>query len=302
MNSGPRLYRRGIAMLIASAFFLSTAGIALRLVEQADGWQILFYRAVSMSLTIFLFLIYQKGTAVLDEFRGLGWNDALLALFLGTGFVAYVFALLFNTIANALFIFSSAPFVAALLGWVVLGERVALRTWVCIAGAMAGLAIMVASGLAAGRYLGNLVALWIPVSYAAGIILVRRSERQDMLSALCLAGLVAAALSAIFVRDFSLPTLDLGISLYLGVFQVGAGFGLMVLGARYTPAAQVGLLALVEPILAPVWVWLGVGEVPAIATILGGSIILLCITTDGILNIVRPGPPVEAGGRSGNSG
>jgi len=272
------------------------------LVEQADGWQILFYRAVSMSLTIFLFLIYQKGTAVLDEFRGLGWNDALLALFLGTGFVAYVFALLFNTIANALFIFSSAPFVAALLGWVVLGERVALRTWVCIAGAMAGLAIMVASGLAAGRYLGNLVALWIPVSYAAGIILVRRSERQDMLSALCLAGLVAAALSAIFVRDFSLPTLDLGISLYLGVFQVGAGFGLMVLGARYIPAAQVGLLALVEPILAPVWVWLGVGEVPAIATILGGSIILLCITTDGILNIVRPGPPVEAGGRSGNSG
>jgi drug/metabolite transporter (DMT)-like permease len=289
-------------MLIASAFFLSTAGIALRLVEQADGWQILFYRAVSMSLTIFLFLIYQKGTAVLDEFRGLGWNDALLALFLGTGFVAYVFALLFNTIANALFIFSSAPFVAALLGWVVLGERVALRTWVCIAGAMAGLAIMVASGLAAGRYLGNLVALWIPVSYAAGIILVRRSERQDMLSALCLAGLVAAALSAIFVRDFSLPTLDLGISLYLGVFQVGAGFGLMVLGARYIPAAQVGLLALVEPILAPVWVWLGVGEVPAIATILGGSIILLCITTDGILNIVRPGPPVDAGGRSGNSG
>ena len=289
-------------MLIASAFFLSTAGIALRLVEQADGWQILFYRAVSMSLTIFLFLNYQKGTAVLDEFRGLGWNDALLALFLGTGFVAYVFALLFNTIANALFIFSSAPFVAALLGWVVLGERVALRTWVCIAGAMVGLAIMVASGLAAGRYLGNLVALWIPVSYAAGIILVRRSERQDMLSALCLAGLVAAALSAIFVRDFSLPTLDLGISLYLGVFQVGAGFGLMVLGARYIPAAQVGLLALVEPILAPVWVWLGVGEVPAIATILGGSIILLCITTDGILNIVRPGPPVDAGGRSGNSG
>ena len=302
MKSSPRLYRRGIAMLIASAFFLSTAGIALRLVEQADGWQILFYRALSMSLTIFLFLAYQRGTAVLDEFRGLGWNDALLALFLGTGFVAYVFALLFNTIANALFIFSSAPFVAALLGWVVLGERVALRTWVCIAGAMVGLAIMVASGLAAGRYLGNLIALWIPVSYAAAIILVRRSDRQDMLSALCLAGLVAAALSAIFVRDFSLSSLDLGISLYLGVFQVGAGFGLMVLGTRYIPAAQVGLLALVEPILAPVWVWLGVGEVPALATILGGSIIFLAITTDGILNIVKPNPPADAGGSSGTGG
>ncbi len=195
MTSNSRLYRKGIIMLVASGFFLSTAGIALRIVEQADGWQILFYRALSLSLTIFLFLTYQKGSAVLDDFRGLGWNDALLAIFLGTGFVAYVFALLYNTIANALFIFSSAPFVAALLGWIVLGERVALRTWGCIAGAMAGLAIMVASGLAAGRYLGNLIALWIPISYAATIVLVRRSERQNMLSGLCLAGLVAAAWS-----------------------------------------------------------------------------------------------------------
>ncbi|MBP09170.1 MAG: DMT family transporter [Arenicellales bacterium] len=302
MTSSSRLYRKGIIMLVASGFFLSTAGIALRIVEQADGWQILFYRALSMSLTIFLFLIYQKGSAVLDDFRGLGWNDALLAIFLGTGFVAYVFALLYNTIANALFIFSSAPFVAALLGWIVLGERVALRTWGCIAGAMAGLAIMVASGLAAGRYLGNLIALWIPISYAAAIVLVRRSERQNTLSALCLAGLVAAALSVIFVREFSLTTLDLGISLYLGVFQVGAGFGLMVLGTRYIPAAQVGLLALVEPVLAPIWAWLGVGEVPAFATILGGLIIFLAITTDGILNIVKPRPLVEAGSEPGKTG
>ena len=285
MNNDRLLYRRGILQLVASGFFLSTAGIALRLVEQADGWQILFYRSFALSVTILLILVFQKGSRFFDEFRGLGWNDCLLAVFLGTGFVAYVFALLYNTVANALFIFSCAPFVAGFLGWILLGERVATRTWFAIGVTMAGLVVMVGSELAVSHYLGTLLALWIPIAYAASIIAVRSSKRDNMLVALCLAGVVAGGLSAMFVTDFALTSRDLIISLYLGVFQVGAGFTLVVLGARYVPAAQVGLLALVEPVLAPIWVWMGVGEVPSLATIVGGTIIFLAITTDGILNI-----------------
>ena len=285
MNNDRLLYRRGILQLVASGFFLSTAGIALRLVEQADGWQILFYRSFALSVTILLILVFQKRSRFFDEFRGLGWNDCLLAVFLGTGFVAYVFALLYNTVANALFIFSCAPFVAGFLGWILLGERVATRTWFAIGISMAGLAVMVVSELAVSHYLGTLLALWIPIAYAASIIAVRRSKRDNMLVALCLAGLVAGCISAFFVTDYALTPRDLIISLYLGVFQVGVGFTLVVLGSRYVPAAQVGLLALVEPVLAPIWAWMGVGEVPSLATIVGGTIIFLAITTDGILNI-----------------
>jgi DME family drug/metabolite transporter len=285
MNNNRLLYRRGILQLVASGFFLSTSGIALRIIEQANGWQILFYRSISLSVTILLILVFQKRSRFFDEFRGLGWNDFLLAVFLGTGFVAYVFALLYNTVANALFIFSCAPFIAGFLGWILLGERVATRTWFAIGVAMVGLAVMVVSELTVSHYLGTLLALWIPISYAASIIAVRRSKRDNMLVALCLAGIVAGGLSAIFVTDFVLTSRDLIISLYLGVFQVGVGFTLVVLGSRYVPAAQVGLLALVEPILAPVWAWMGVGEVPGKATIVGGTIIFLAIFSDGILNI-----------------
>ena len=285
MNNDRLLYRRGILQLVASGFFLSTSGIALRIIEQAGGWQILFYRSLALSVTILLILVFQKGSRVFDEFRGLEWSDCLLAVFLGTGFVAYVFALLYNTVANALFIFSCAPFVAGFLGWILLGERVATRTWFAIGGAMAGLTVMVGSELAVSRYLGTLIALWIPISYAASIIVVRSSKRENMLAALCLAGLVSGGLSAIFVTDYALTLQDLIISLYLGVFQAGVGFTLVVLGTRYIPAAQVGLLAMVEPVLAPIWVWMGVGEVPGLATIVGGAIIFLAITIDGILNI-----------------
>ena len=198
MNNDRLLYRRGILQLVASGFFLSTSGIALRMIEQADGWQILFYRSLALSVTILLVLVFQKGSRFFYEFCELGWNDCLLAVFLGTGFVAYVFALLYNTVANALFIFSCAPFVAGFLGWILLGERVATRTWFAIGVAMAGLAVMVGSELAVSHYLGTLLALWIPIAYAASIIAVRSSKRDNMLVALCLA--------AVSYTHLTLPT------------------------------------------------------------------------------------------------
>ena len=89
MKNDHLLYRRGIFQLLASGFFLSTAGIALRIVEQANGWQILFYRSIALSITILLILVFQKGSGVFDEFRRLDWNDCILAVFLGTGSVSY---------------------------------------------------------------------------------------------------------------------------------------------------------------------------------------------------------------------
>ena len=204
MTTDRKLYHLGILLLIGSALFLSTSGIALRSIEQANGWQILFYRSIALSVTVFLFLTYQKRRAVLDEFRGLGWNDVVMAIFFGTGMVAYVFALLYITVANALFILSSTPFIAGILGWIVLRERVAARTWFAIAVSMIGLVIMVGSGMASGHILGNLIAMYIPIAYAAMIVAVRRSKRESMLSAVCLGGLVAAGLSAVFVTDYAL--------------------------------------------------------------------------------------------------
>ena len=288
---------RGILMILGSAFCLSTSGIGLRIIEDASGWQILFYRSISMMLMVFVVLTFTHRGQVIARFRRLTGEDWLLAVVLGSGFVAYVFALLETTVANALFIFSSAPFFAAVLGWFILRERVAPQTWVAIAAAMIGLGIMVGGGLTGGRQLGNLIALWLPLSYSISVILVRRSKQPDMLVALCLAAGFATLVTLPFVGEFSISGHDLGVSLYLGIFQVGAGFVLMILGARYVPAAQVGLLALVEPVLGPLWAWFVVAEMPAQVTLLGGAIILGAVGLDGIISIARKNPGSADGNR-----
>ncbi|HCX87398.1 MAG TPA: hypothetical protein DG761_05195 [Gammaproteobacteria bacterium] len=280
-------YGRGILMILGSAFCLSTSGVGLRVIQEADGWQILFYRSLSMMALVLIVLMIRHPRSLKSRLRALAWDDLVLALILGTGFVAYVFALLQTTVANALFVFSSAPFFAAVLGWIVLRERVAARTWIAIAAAMSGLGIMVGAGMMGGRMSGNLIALWLPVSYALSVVLVRRSQQGDMLLALFLAAGVATAITIPFIDDFSLGWVDLGVSVYLGVFQVGAGFILLILGARYVPAAQVGLLALVEPVLGPVWAWFTVSEVPAEATFIGGAIILAAVGIDAAISAAR---------------
>ncbi|HCY12508.1 MAG: hypothetical protein CL389_01065 [Acidiferrobacteraceae bacterium] len=291
-------YTRGVIMILASGLFLSTSGIGFRIIEQASGWQILFYRSFFMiGLLIGVLAVKSKGR-LLTQFRGLRGEDILLALFLGTGIVAYVFALLLTTVANALFILSSVPFITALLGWLILREAVPSHTWITIAMAMIGLAIMVGNGLASGRYLGNLIALWLPISYAASVILVRRSSQPNMLVALCLAGVVSLVCAAPFIGDLVISRHDLLVSAYLGIFQVGLGFTFMVLGARYVPAAQVGLLALVEPVLAPLWAWMVAAEIPAHTTLIGGAIIFLAISLDGAITMWRSRIESKSSGNS----
>ena len=281
------LYLRGILMVVASALFLSTSGIGLRVIESASAWQILFYRSISMMALVLLVLILVNRHTWVSRFKNIKSDDILLALVLGTGFVAYVFALLMTTVANALFVFSAAPFFAALLGWFLLGERVPVRTCIAIGGAVMGLGIMVGAGVAGGHYLGNLIALWLPISYAIAVVLVRRSTQPDMLLALFLAAFVATLLSLVFIGSFSVSWWDFGVSVYLGIFQVGAGFTLLILGARYVPAAQVGLLALLEPVLAPIWAWFTVSEIPTVATLWGGIIILSAVAVDAGLSVLR---------------
>ena len=279
-------YGRGVLMIVVSALFLSTSGVALRAIDEAGGWQILFFRSLAFSITVFLYLTFKKDVSLRDEIVSLKWNDFLVVVFMGTGFVAYVFALLYTTVANAVFIIGAAPLLMALLGWLVLKERVSGRTWLAIATAIAGLIIIVTGEFSGGRYLGNLIALWIPISYAFTVILIRRSQRTHMLPALLLAGILAMILSAMFVPTFAVSRHDLLISFYLGIFQVGLGFILLFLGARYVPAAQVGLIGLTETICAPIWVWFTVSEIPSMSTLFGGLIILVSIVSNSMFSVI----------------
>ena len=47
--------------------------------------------------------------------------------------------------------------------------------------------------------------------------------------------------------------------------------------SRYTQAANVSLLMLLETVLGPLWVWLGLGEAPTPRMLAGGAIVIVSL-------------------------
>jgi drug/metabolite transporter (DMT)-like permease len=175
----------------------------------------------------------------------------------------------------------------AILGRLVLGERVHPITWLAMSLALCGIALMVAEGLGSGRLLGNLVAFGAAVSFSVMVIAMRRARAVDMVPASCLGGVVGAAVSAPMVGSFAVSGHDLGLALLLGSGQLGAGFVLITLGTRRVPAAEVPLLALSEVVLAPLWVWLWVDEAPGGLTLLGGAVVLAAVLGQAVVRLRR---------------
>jgi len=280
-----RRHATGVALVLTGGLLLSLAGITLRLMESASGWQVLFYRALSFCVVIFLFLVFRYRLRVFRAFVQVGKPGLIVALSLGLGSVCYLFSLLLTTVANALFVVSSGPFMTAVLGWIVLRERVRPVTWITMTFALAGVAIMVFNGIQSGRLLGNIVALGAAATFAIMLVTLRRTGDRDMLPAICLAGLVGVVVGFAMSDTLLVSRHDLALCLFLGVVQYAGGFVLIALGARYIPAAEAALLVLVEVVLAPIWVWIGVGEVPTLLTLVGGGIVLLAVVAQSVAGL-----------------
>jgi drug/metabolite transporter (DMT)-like permease len=204
-------------------------------------------------------------------------NGLLVAMFLGLGSVCYLFAILLTTVANAVFIISAAPFFTAVAAWLLLGERVRAVTWFFMAAALAGIGLMFVDGFVTGRWLGNVLALGVVASFVGMLVVIRQSKAIDMVPATCLGGVVAGIISVFMVDTFWISRHDLILCILLGSAQFGAGFILITMGTRLVPAAEVALLSLTETVLAPIWVWLFVYEVPSVFTLIGGAIVLTAV-------------------------
>ncbi|MFP6744514.1 MAG: DMT family transporter [Alphaproteobacteria bacterium] len=278
-------YGRGVAMVLVAGLCLSLGGVLLRVMDAASGWQVMFYRSMAFALTVFLFVAWRHRGRVAAPFRAIGWSGVVVGVLSGAGSIAYIFALLTTTVANTMFIVSVTPLFTALLAWMVIGERPRTATWLAIAVAAAGIAVMFSQGATEARLLGSTLAFAAALGMAAMIVVIRRARDVDMVPALCLGGLIAAAVAALMVGSFAVPAADFGRLMVLGVVQIGAGFILITLGARHVPAAQVSLLALSEIVLAPLWVWLAVDEAPAAVTLAGGILVIAAVAGQAVAGL-----------------
>jgi len=273
----------GVAAVLAAALCTSLSGLLVRLAENSDGWQILFWRSVFCIATLAVYLLWRHGKRVGDRFLSIGRTGLLCSLTLGSSFITFIFAMTSTTVANVAFTVGMAPVFAALLGWLFLGERVALRTVGFIALSLGGIALMFGDGMATGALSGNILALVTCLFYSGTIVLLRGGRRVDMIPAVTIAAfwscLVAAFLApaglAVSAHDFAV----IGV---MGIVQLAFQYIFFTTGVRHMPAAQAALLGRATVVLTPFWAFLGVGEVPSLLTLAGGGLVLAAVLGQGL--------------------
>jgi drug/metabolite transporter (DMT)-like permease len=205
----------------------------------------------------------------------------------------FIFSLAHTSVANTLILMSTGPYVAGLLGWLVLGERVAPRTWLSMGVALAGAVVMVSASYGRGAILGDLLAVAMAASFAVATVLVRRHPEIQMAPAAALATALTALVAMPLADPLPPTTRDLGLLAALGIGQFAVGFLLFMAGARLIPVAESSLIGMLETVLGPIWVWLALNERPGTATLTGGTLILAALLANTLVDLVRSPPRAE---------
>lgn len=292
----PRLYQtNGVALVLLAGVLWSTIGLGIRLIEDAVVWQILLYRSCSLSVLLYVVIRLRTGQDPFALALRAGWPAVIGGLCLVAAYTGGIYAIQSTSVANAMLLFATAPFMAAILGMVVLKERVRRHTWLAIALALVGIGVMVWGKSGGAALAGNLAALGSAFGFAVFTIALRWGRAGDMLPAVFVSGLFAIVIMAVICFSLGLPLVlsprDGGVALGMGVFQVGAGLVCYTLGSKHVPAAELTLLSLAEVLLAPLWVWLILGETVSTQTLVGGAILLGAIAFNAGFGARRKPPP-----------
>lgn len=279
-------HRLAIMLVLMSSTINSVGGLLLRSVDTAGPWQVLFYRQAALMVTLFLVLAVLHRGRIVAEFRGIGRLGVLAGSAVGLGSTTFILSLANTTVANTLFILSATPFVTAVLAWVWLKEPVSRSTWIAMALALVGIGVMVGGGFAAGTVFGNVMALITIGCFSYFVVLLRRGRATNMIPAVVVGSAIAAIGAAIVLKgNFAISWHDFAICVaWGGVLSTIVHF-FFVWNSRFVRGAELMLLVLIEFVLGPIWVWVFVNEVPRVATLVGGAIVLAAVASRAALSL-----------------
>ncbi|ARU02496.1 EamA-like transporter family protein [Loktanella sp. PT4BL] len=278
-------HSKGVLITIFGVLLVVPDALFVRLIE-ADPLVTAFWRGLIAGFIIFaLVLVFQGWGAFLAALRT-GRIGLVYVLLLGTTNIGFVLAIAWTSVANVVFILAAMPIFATIFSRIFLGEPICLRMVVTMAAVMGGLAIIAAGSHEndVSSWQGDLCALLVCASYAGALTAVRCVKDVSMIPAIPCAYLGTALILGLI----SIPGPDFGpqwpLFLAHGAF-IGAASCLLTLGPRYIKSGEVSLLILLESILAPLLVWLVVGENPGQKALLGGVIVISALVLYNIHSI-----------------
>ena len=267
-----------ILLMTIGSVAISFNGLVLRNIEIADDWTIIFYRALSFSSTIFIYLFYIHKKRIFKKIIQIGISGLIGGFVLGISNVCFILSMTTTSVANTVFTISLIPFITALFSLLILKEKLAQITVYTMIVAFFGVLMMFYGSLKIGELWGNMLALMTAISFSIYTIIIRSNKNIDMLPCLLISGIMAMGLTSFQnVGSLQISTHDFFLCFLLGGVLSGFVNCCFVFATRHLIAAEATLFFFIEIALSPFWVWLFLNEIISPNTLTGGIIILISI-------------------------
>ena len=276
------LFGAGLATISGLCF--STGGFFVRSVS-VDPWEIIAVRCFFAGLGVLLILFVTERGRIWPVLRASGWPVILVGVATAWGIIAYVLSMQYTLVANVIAIMTTSTVMVALLAKPVLGEPVALRTWLALLGSLCGVGVMFWSDVGGGGVIGNLLALSIAAAIALQTLIARRFRTGRMEPAVLIAAVIAGFASLPLALPFDATGREVGFMAALGLVQLASALTLYFYAARYLPAPILIFVVLIDAVFAPIWVWLGFGEVPGTLIFIGAVVILASVAGNALFGV-----------------
>lgn len=292
-------YYKAFLLVFLAGLLWSFGAVVVRYMTDANQYQpqYLFYRGITIATILCTFLFYKEGLSFYKNFKNVGISGIIGGLCLATAFTGFIFSITMTTAAVTLFMLAAMPFIAALVGYVILKEKIRRITLFSMFIALIGVIIMIINDSLNGSPLGAIIGFISALGFALYTVTIRWRPETPKFTTVVFAGIFCAIFSLLIIifssKDLIIPSINVYLSILHGAI-VASGLILFSLGAKLIPAAELALLSLMEVVGGILWVWIpifGINEVPGLNTIIGGFIVMLAVAIHGF-NAKRKRIPV----------
>jgi drug/metabolite transporter (DMT)-like permease len=268
----------GILLVTMSAVLWSTAGPFVRMAN-LDSWTLIGWRSLFSFVTLLAFAAYEHRKNLASAISGMGSPGAVAVAISTLSSISYIFALNLTTVANVMIIYAVLPFIAALISYVWMGERVTLRLLGAGLAAFIGIAIMAGAAASPKDILGIIAAFIMTATFASQIVHTKVHPNLDLNLAMALAAGACGLIAVPFMEPGTpSPTALLACALYGGLTS-GIGYVLALNGGRYITAGESGFIQMLDVVLGPLLVWYFFAEQPGATVLIGGAIVFTAVVT-----------------------
>ena len=278
-------HKAAIPVVLIAGLFWSFGPYVVRHIDQAETvpWQYLFTRGIVIFILLNLYLYLEEGLEFYQNYIKGGFPTLVGGVGLGSAMMSFIWSITHTSAAITLLCLAAMPFIAALLGFLFLKEKISLNVWVAIFIAAAGITVMAGGNIHKTSIFGLIFGLLSATGFAIFSVTLRWKKETPKFTTVAIAGLFCAIISAVIIITKDLNFLSSGKNQALFATHgtlVCLGLILYSIGSKSIPAAELTLLSLTEVIGGIFWVWipwLGINEIPSTNTIIGGFFIFLSI-------------------------